>query len=241
MKTQIPSGVHALAILCSIAALTVSIMQGGEWLSSMGGADTVTRYVLYGAAVALIIGNQVLARLIGITSRIEGAGLIQGLTVLCWFGIAVFSVMTSTNAITKSGTSKIKQETYQSPEWIQYSNQITNYQNQLGDLRDQMNSMPSSWITRRTQMSDRMNEVSKNMERLQVRRENISSSSTGEALSSIKSMTGLTLSNLAILAAFLLELLPTCINLHIGANTDRKKAKQEPKPKKSQAPYLQAV
>lgn len=243
--SRVPSSIHAMAITVAVLALIVSISQGGEWLASLSGNNHSRHLVLYAAAISLILGNQVLARLYGITSRTQGAGVIQAITLACWLGIALFSILTSTNAITKYAGETIRQERFDSPEYRAVQDQIAGYQQQIDALQQNFVALPASWATKRQDIQGQITGIYARIERLSDKGATLDASTTGSTLDSVESMTGLSMVQLAFLAALLLELLPTCINLQLGANTGQKRSQDATKdaiqPGKSQRSKLRAV
>lgn len=242
--TNPTAGVKFAGIIISMACLSVSVYQGGGFISNLALTEH-GRAMLFLAAFAIIAGGQVLARLIGFAIRDGAPAWMIALAAIVMMTIAAFSISTSANELTKRAFERVDYENKTSPEYQRLLDQESEYKAQLAELRENRNTMPVTWITKRSQASESINAVSGQLERLRRSMRLPGASVTEKTLNAVESSTGLKPTHIAIIFALILDILPLSINLLLGFSADRRREERaaalgDDQPKKPQ-PTLRMV
>ena len=232
--------VKSAALIICVSCLVVSVYQGGQFIAQLA-SNEYSRWVLFAAAAALIAAGQVLTRLIGMSWR-EGAPFyITAPAVVAVVGIMGYSVLTSTHALTSHAFERIDTENRNSPATQRLEAARGEYKRQLSDLRSTRNKLPSNWLTRRTEITDRMGPIQARIDDLDRQLEQVNVSVTGKTMNAIESVTGLTPERLALLFAILIDLVPLTINLLLGYSTDRRRETKAAEKRARQQPIQEPV
>jgi len=221
--------IKAGALIASLSCLFVSAFQGGQFVAKLATSD-LERGMLFFACAALIASGQIVARLVGVLIRNQGSnGLVAAGITVC-MGIAAFSIVTSTQALTRYAFEKMRVENKSSPEYLALSEEAEGYRiqksllsSQIIDLRRDKNNMPDNYYTKKQRIQDKISNLQNQMNQLQANINSVNSdlmqvksSVTEKTMDAVERTTGLTPERLALLFAILLDAVPLILNLIMG-------------------------
>lgn len=234
MKNPTPSLHPLMAISAGIItalALSVSVYQSAGFLSRLSTTPN-QRIFLFIAAFALIIGSQLIARLIGSAIANKAPMLMLVLAIVCVMGTEGFSVSTSMVSFTNVIDSKTQAENQNSDEYRMRMNIVNTLQSEINEQQNVAKAMPASWITRKQQQSDKVVALMSQLQAAQRATTLVDGSVTSKTFKGVRDATGgyLTPERISLAAALLLSIVPLTIAMLVGyLGTKRGKAGKKPR------------
>jgi len=232
-STEVSTGLATTATIVAIGCLLVSGIQAASFFGDNIASDK-HKFVMISGATVVLLGSQVIARLI-LRSKSPAWAMIM---MLLTCGIAeAASVATSVISFDGNLITARRDQNLASPEARRANELVALYDSQIAAEQANRNKMPELWITRKQQADARIEALIAKREAAANKASAIDVSTSGQAMDRMEAKTKISQSDIALVFAILLSLIPFSINLGLGSLQRSEKSAV----KKSQRPILKSV
>lgn len=240
---KISPGMLFAALAVSAVCLGASLWQTHMLLETTMGKGPQAKVAIL-AASGILLGSQVIARLLGQSFRakspawclilgIATIGVIEGLSI----GISTVSFDGNLIAATRNTN-------LESPEYQQIQENIGVYRRQISAIQDQIEQLDPTYVTKRQELNQTILDIQSEIMIQQRNAKEVNVASSDIAFSRLESTIGLGQRHISFILGCLLSLTPLTMNLLIGgltwAQPDRTPTKKSQPAKKIQT-RLRAV
>lgn len=203
--------------LIAALALSVSVYQSAGFLSRMASNDTQELF-LFIAAFALIVGSQLIARLVGEATARRAPAFMILVAVACVCATEGFSISTSMVSFSNVIDAKTHAENQDSDEYRMRMNIVNTLQSEINEQQNVARTMPANWITKKQQQSDKILVLTGQLQAAQRAASLVDASVTSKTFKSVEAATGgyLTPERMSLAAAILLSIVPMCLMMLTG-------------------------
>lgn len=234
----------AISFLLILLFLAISVYHAGSFMYRTS-AEGWQRYAMIGTVFGLLASSHCLAHMVG-------QGIKQGMIVIALLcggtvvPIELFSIATSTAALNSRVVDSVRRENHSSPEYVAAMRTVDNYQKQIEALRASAEKLPSTYVSKRESLHNKISVLQLRQDRAQRAANQINVSTTGAVYSSLESSTGLTAESVSGTAAIMLSITPIVLGIGFAAlsgSARRNKSQSTSKGNtgKKSARHLQAV
>lgn len=218
-SSPVPNGVKSAALAVGLLLLTVSVFHA-SWIMWKLSDDPLQRVAMVTTVIGLLASSHVLARLAGATYA-ESRGVAAVLCILCLLAVEAFSIATSAASLGSRVDAATRAENHSSPEYEMAMTTVRAYERQIRALQDAAAQMPVTYVTKRMQTSDQIVALTARLERAQRAANEVNVSTTGRAFDGIEASTGLSATDVTLVAAVMLSAVPMAMGIAVGALSGR--------------------